>query len=234
MSLPCQERRMRGVVFLRPLCALVLVASFACCSGCKMFAKNAAWTSGDCQYEQVIRAAGASRCAHGRANCSPGEGETSLQLAQRAAALEAAHDPGCVDLYFAAAWRNWQCLATLGDLPANSDLLEQSPAYNACLAKLLVTAQKFHRLAPNAGLCVFHEGRQLTIPVELYGFAWTPEDFNQLELVGEYELSKGAKETRTSGVGVPLDVVRRRSYDEQFFRRVQPFAATAVLRPRTT
>jgi hypothetical protein len=199
-----------------------------------MFGKNAAWTSGDCQYEQVIRAASASHCVHGRANCSPGEGGTSLELAQRAATLEAAHDPGCVDLYFAAAWRNWQCLATLGDLPANSDLLEQSPAYNACLAKLLVTAQKFHRLDPNTGLCVFHEGQQLTIPVELYGFAWSPEDFNQLELVGEYELSKGAKNTRTSGVGVPLVVVRRRSYDEQFFRRIQPFAATAVLRTRAS
>ncbi len=66
----------------------------------------------------------------------------------------------------------------------------------------------------------------------MHGFSWTPEDFNEWELVGEYQLNGYSRPVRNEGVGVPLLVRRCREEDERFFRRVQPFAATAVLRTR--
>ena len=155
----------------------------------------------------------------------------ALALACEAAKLEAACDPGCVDLYFAAAVRQWQKLAELGAMPTSDDLLHRARTYNAELAKLLVTAQRFGRFDAVNGLHVLHEGQMLAIPVAFYGFAWSPEDFNQLELVGDYEPAKYVKKVRSDGVGAPLVVRRIRPADERFFRCVQPFAATAVLRP---
>jgi hypothetical protein len=232
MSLPCQERRIRRSPFLALRVGFALLLSLALCSGCKLCKKHDTWTSGECQYAQLIHDASASHGARASTGCPRNNGPTAVELAKRASALEAAHDPSCVDLYFAATWRAWQHVAALGDRPGRTALVEQSQTYDACLAKLLVTAQRYHRLDPMTGLTVFQDGKQLTIPVELYGFAWSAEDFNQIELVGEYELTKHAKDVTMSGVGVPLVVVRRRCYDEQFFRRVQPFAATAVLRSR--
>src|SRR5262249_39159718 len=142
------------------------------------------------------------------------DGPSAAELAQQASALEAACDAACVDLYFALTCRQWLDVASLGDRPGRADLLEEAEIYNASLAKLLVTAQRFHRLDPVTGLQVIHAGRPLTIPVERYGFSWTAEDFNELELVGDYRLSKTSKSVRTVGVGVPLVVRRHRSADE--------------------
>jgi pimeloyl-ACP methyl ester carboxylesterase len=160
------------------------------------------------------------------------DGVSPAELARQASVLEAACDPTCVDLYFAATCRRWQEIATLGDRPAKSDVREESRTYNAYLAKLIVTAQRFHRLDPTTGLQVFDNGQPLTVRVDRYGFRWTAEDFNELELVGDYRVSTHGKAIRNDGLGVPLVVQRCRPTDEQFFRREQPFAATAVLRTR--
>ncbi|MCE9605532.1 MAG: alpha/beta fold hydrolase [Planctomycetia bacterium] len=123
-------------------------------------------------------------------------------------------------------------VAALGEQPTHDDLIFESKAYNVDLAKLLATAQRFGRLDPASGLRVVQGDRLITIPVELHGFAWTAEDFNQIELVGDYRLTSYARPVRTEGVGVPLLVRRCRTEEERFYRRVQPFSATAVLRMR--
>ena len=74
-------------------------------------------------------------------------------------------------------------------------------------------------------------------PEDSHMFAWlclVAEDFNELELVGDYRLGKGARSVTTDGIGVRLVVVRRRCEQEEFYRKTQPFAATAVLRTRCT
>jgi pimeloyl-ACP methyl ester carboxylesterase len=232
MSLTCQDGRNRRGRFQRLAIGSVFVASFAACGGCKLFRHDKTWTNGECAYDQRIHAAGSATCVRYSPRRPVHDGPSAVELAQRASVLEAACDPMCVDLYFSATWKTWQCVAELGPQPSRTDLVAQSQAYDACLAKLLMTAQRYRRLDPTTGLTVFHDGQPLTIPVQLHGFQWTAEDFNQLEVIGEYELTKTAKEVTMSGVGVPLVVVRRRCYDEQFYRRVQPFAATAVLRSR--
>jgi pimeloyl-ACP methyl ester carboxylesterase len=234
MSLPCQVRRMRGMPFLRRLVGTALLISLAFCSGCRHCAKRAEWrNNGECKYAKVIHAAeGVAACTPVSASFPLDSGESGADLALQASMLEEAHDPACVDLYFAAACQAWQHVAALGELPARSDLLCESKPYHACLAKLLMTAQRFHRLDPTSGLQVFYQNQSLTIPVELHGFAWKAEDFNELELVGDYKLGNGARSVRTDGIGVPLVVLRHRCEHEQFYRKIQPFAATAVLRTR--
>ncbi|MBA4020370.1 MAG: hypothetical protein C0483_24680 [Pirellula sp.] len=213
----------------------LLLASFAFCSGCACCNARAKWESGASQNATTLRTASAPSClAHSARRPSfdvSGPCDTDELLAT-AGRLEAAGNSACVDRYFEVVCRQWLHVASLGDQPTHDDLVCESKAYNAALAKLLVTAQRFHRLDPVTGLHVVQHERPLTIPVELHGFAWSAEDMNDFELVGEYRLNGYTKPVRSDGVGVPLLVRRCRAEDERFFRRVQPFSATAVLRTR--
>lgn len=208
------------------------LASLAFCSGCACFNSRAKWESGTKQYETELRSAATPSCLPHSARRPSFDAVGADQLLQAARRLEVKGDPACVDLYFAATCRQWLHVSSLGEQPTRDDLVYESRAYNAALAKLLVTARRFRRLDPVSGLHVVQDDRPLTIPVELHGFAWSAEDFNELELVGDYRLNGYTKPVRSEGVGVPLLVLRCRAEDERFFRRVQPFSATAVLRMR--
>ncbi len=223
---------MLGLPHLRHLLVIGVLINLAFCSGCKFTGKRTAWSNGECKYTQAIQSLGTVSSTRTSVSRPCNDDPTATALIKRASMLEAAHDPTCVDLYFAATYRNWQSVASVGDQLSNDDLLRESQAYHASLAKLLVTAQRYGRLDPVTGLQVFDGDQSLVIPVELHGFAWSAEDFNDLELVGEYELAKHAKATRSEGIGVPLVVRRKRCETESFFRKVHPFAATAVLRTR--
>ena len=177
MPLPCQVRRTRGMPFLRHFVGIGLLLSLAFCNGCSHCAKRAQWHhNGECKYAQVIHAA----AVHPDADFSLGDplvaGPTAAELAAEAAAHEEAGDPACVDLYFAATLQSWQYVAALGEYPGHFELLCRTKTYDACLAKLLATAQRFHRLDPLTGLRVFYNHQPLTIPVQLHGFAWSVED----------------------------------------------------------
>lgn len=207
-----------------------LLASLACYTGCSFCRSRAKWEDGAKQFQTTLRPAPKS-LLQSSFRPSPDVAEAN-ELVQAASQLEAAGDPACVDLYFAATCRRWTHVSALGEHPTRDDLVFESKAYNASLAKLLVTAQRFGRLDAATGLHVVQNDRPLTVPVHLHGFAWTTEDFNELELVGDYRLTAYTKSVRSDGVGVPLLVRRCRAEDERFFRRVQPFSATAVLRTR--
>jgi pimeloyl-ACP methyl ester carboxylesterase len=71
----------------------------------------------------------------------------------------------------------------------------------------------------------------MVVPVERHGFAWSADDFSEYELVGDYHLADKARPQRTSGLGVPLVVKRRSLCNDEFHRKLQPFAATAILCP---
>lgn len=217
--------------WLQLLVGILMPAGFAFCSGCTLCEKRAVWNSGECRYAERLQAANVAPCIRTAARRSVETGSTAAELTSTAAVLEAARDPACVDLYFAATCRQWRHLESLGEYPTHDDLLYESRTYQACLAKLLVTAQRYGRFDP-MGLQVVVRDKPVVVPVSLHGFAWTAEDFNALELVGENRLSKHAQAVRTEGVGVPLVVLRERPEEEEFYRHIQPFAATAVLRTR--
>lgn len=212
-----------------------LLAILACSNGCAFCRSRAKWEDGESQYEKALRHVARRDCV------SPSAQRTSLdvldanELLLTGGRLEAAGDPACVDYYFAATCRRWTQVAALGEHPTHDDLVFESKTYNANLAKLLTTAQRFRRLDPVAGLHVVQGDRALTVPVELHGFAWKAEDFNEFEVVGDdYRLNGYTRKVRSEGVGVPLIVRRCRAEEERFFRNGQPFSATAVLRMRPT
>lgn len=206
------------------------LVSLACYTGCSFCRSRAKWEDGARQYQTTLRPAAIS--VHEPSFRPTCDQVTANELIAAASQLETAGDPACVDLYFAATCRRWTHVAALGEQPTRDDLVYDSKAYNASLAKLLLTAHRFGRLDPVTGLHVVQNDQPLTVPVELHGFAWTAEDFNELELIGDYRLNKYTRPVKADGVGVPLLVRRCRKEDERFFRRVQPFSATAVLRTR--
>src|SRR6478609_3219853 len=115
MSLPCQVRRMRGIPILRILVNTWLLVSLAVVSGCRNCNKRAQWqNNGECKYAKTIHAAAVAPCAIHAAHPPLAQGPTAVELAQQASVLEEAHDPACVDLYFAATYQSWQPLAALG------------------------------------------------------------------------------------------------------------------------
>ncbi|HEY5312449.1 MAG TPA: alpha/beta fold hydrolase [Pirellulales bacterium] len=237
MPLPCQERRNLGKLRRRFLVVASVLVSLALCSGCNHWARRARWGSGECQYDQKIQVSRAGRQSTVRQTtvrlCAYHSGSgTTAELAKTAERLEATGDAACVDAFFAAVFRGWQDIEALGNSPATDDLVRCSQLYDASLAKLLMTAQRHHRLDPASGLKILQDGQFVTIPIKHYGFAWSAEDFNELKLVGEYRLTKHARPLRGVGLGVPLVVIRHRCEPEEFFRPSQAFAATAVLRPR--
>src|SRR5438128_2643965 len=103
MSLPCHVRSMRGLPVLRLLVGIWLLVSFAIGSGCRNCSKRAQWqNNGECKYAKTIHAAAVAPCAIHAEHPPLAQGPTATELAQQASILEEAHDPACVDLYFAA------------------------------------------------------------------------------------------------------------------------------------
>ncbi|MBS0210199.1 MAG: alpha/beta fold hydrolase [Planctomycetes bacterium] len=236
MSHGCTSRRIftspnRSFVF----CAL-LVVNLATFAGCKCWSKPAEWRDGECRYDHTIHHTATevvvAPAGHTHGFSKPLGCPKSLVLAREASNLEAAGDALCVDAYYAAACQAWREVAALGRKPSRTELAEVSQPYHACVAKLIVTADRFHKIDPDRGLQVLDHGRQVIVPIERLGFAWSSEDFNGFELVGEYKIGKRSPTTRTTGLGVPLVVKRLRCQRDEFYREVQPFAATAVLCPR--
>ena len=68
------------------------------------------------------------------------------------------------------------------------------------------------------------------IPVALVGLPWQPDEVNRLFVYQWHEKSKLVRRHQRGGWGVPMVAVRRRPVDEPRFRKVHPFAVTALLR----
>ena len=213
------------------LCGILFPAGLAVFGGCALCDKRAVWNDGDIQYTERLQAASVTSYDRSSARRPVDAGPTTAELTMEAAALETAGDAACVDRYFAATCHQWRHVECLGETPTLDDLSYESRTYQACLAKLLISAQRFGRF-DSIGLKTFVQGKLVVVPISLYGFAWRAEDFNAFEVVGENRLGKHAQVVRTEGIGVPLVVLRKRTEEEKFYRHVQPFAATAVLRTR--
>jgi pimeloyl-ACP methyl ester carboxylesterase len=146
--------------------------------------------------------------------------------------LESEGRDACVDLYYRAASEAWRQVESGGASPAEFQLACQ--IYQQSLAGLIDAGQKHGRLDPSSHLSVAENGSRVMVPVTHHGFAWRPEDFNQLTLVGPTESKDISHYYRTPGLGVRLIAFRVSAQEEPYFRQRHPFPATALLRSTGT
>jgi pimeloyl-ACP methyl ester carboxylesterase len=148
-----------------------------------------------------------------------------------AAAIEAMDkgDPACVDEFFCAAQFAWRDIAQLASKKRNLNL-RSTEIYRSSLNSLVSEGQRHKRLNPCDGLRVRTDDGWSTVPINFHGFSRTPDDFNELVVVGGYTTNQLNKVYRQVGLGVPVVAIRKREASEPFQRKQQVFAATLLLR----
>ncbi|MDA8745413.1 alpha/beta fold hydrolase [Rubripirellula amarantea] len=157
---------------------------------------------------------------------------TGLSLAEwhytQARTLEEADQAACVDHYYQAAAQAWPAIR---DMPPSAAATRSWGLYHSAVAQMLSAAQRHGRWKSQVGLMVQGPAGLAPVPAIYHDFAWNPGDFDHLAPVGSYEVPDLDHQFRSTGVGVPLVVVRRAPPVEPFMQDTQSFAATAVLRP---
>lgn len=200
-----------------PLLLLLLLSSIGCLS-----TKRATWQLPDVAVPQIPPGPSSGLVPGACANY-----ESAYAAAVQQENLGA---PACIDYYFQSATLAWP--------EVERQLIEQGrvlgrPAdvYRSSLTRLVYAGQHFHRLDPKRGLQVYTPAGCRTVPVNMHGFAWQPEDVDLLVPVGQYETEDLTKFYRNSGLGVAAVGVHMRRPGERYRRPQQNFAATVVLRP---
>lgn len=134
----------------------------------------------------------------------------------------------CVDEFYSAALWAWH--AGAGELNSSAQQLA-----NRSVARLLHEGQARGRLDLQRGLEVQHAGATRCVPVECIGFPWSQEDFHELRVVGHYFQASLSNYRRSTGLGVPVVILRRKPeavpHTTDFLPHTAAFAATAVLSP---
>lgn len=141
--------------------------------------------------------------------------------------LDEEGNPACVDHYYRAAILSARLLQ-LGIAPNHPDQVAALHVYQHSLAGLIHAGEHYGRLDPRRQL-VLSGGA--VVPIQYHGFAWRSEDFSRVALASDFQENTITHQHATPGIGVALVALRISEVDETFFRRQQPFAVTAVLRP---
>jgi pimeloyl-ACP methyl ester carboxylesterase len=138
----------------------------------------------------------------------------------------------CLELYYRAAQLAMPSLGACRTCQGDAQNREWQ-TYRAAVAGFVLSAQQFCRFSPDGIRIDCAAGRRL-VPIEYHGFAWKPHEFNEFRLAADYRQSDIRRHFLSSGIGVSLVVVRKNRDEALFFAADQPFAATAVLQPRST
>lgn len=103
--------------------------------------------------------------------------------------------------------------------------------YHSSLNGLISAAACFGRMELPHGIRVNDAQGVSFLPITFQGFVWSPEDVNEIVLVGDYSTKELTTVRCDCGLGVPLVIIRKRCHDELLYYRETPFAATAIVRP---
>ncbi|TWT29496.1 esterase/lipase family protein [Blastopirellula retiformator] len=103
--------------------------------------------------------------------------------------------------------------------------------YHSSLARLIHIAAATGRFEKNIRVRVPEDYGYRVLEIEYAGFAWRADEFDEWNVVGEYQSKYLLHHYKRPGLGVPLVIVRNRRPDDQFLPGKTPFNATAVLRP---
>ncbi len=146
--------------------------------------------------------------------------------------LEADGSSACVDYYLQATVFSWPIVEQSIQAGGNSSTGNRAwKLYHSSLAKLITTGQQWGSLDPRRGLAVSAPHGPSMIGVRYADFPWSPDDFNNLILVGEYASDKLTNIHRRAGLGVPVVVLTANHKSSRWRGPEQAFAATALLRP---
>jgi pimeloyl-ACP methyl ester carboxylesterase len=146
-------------------------------------------------------------------------------------AWEQANQPQCVDAFYETTVQCWQAMAASAQRAPNQPLPADAwSMYHDALARLIRTGQQHGRLDPRSGLRVNTSAGAGLVPVRFSEFAWRPEDFHQLLVVGDYRSERPQQIFRRPGLGVPLVVISPPEANVGFLRGEHPFSATVILR----
>ena len=146
--------------------------------------------------------------------------------------LDRKHDCHCVDLYYRAAMRAWECLAEESS-PEVSDAACDAifKIYQQSLAGLIGAGERYGRFDPSGHLTVEDGAGPIEIPFAYHGLAWRPQDFCKLLPASRYRSKDVEHHYAAPGLGLPLIAVRINPPEDPFTLPRQPFAVTALLRP---
>ena len=207
--------------------AFFAAACVALLTGCSAFKSHRAWPAP----RQSVPEPVSMRCID-RTACDA-EQLARAELAY-ALAIEAMHDndPTCVDGFYQAALCVWSCWDR-NPQTASFTHGRCAELYRSSLIGLLHEGQRLQRFDPRHGLRVHLRGEWLDIPVRYHGFAWHSDDFNELEVVGDYQTKDLNCAYRCPGIGVPAVATRVRCQKENFLSKECSFPATVLLRHDT-
>jgi pimeloyl-ACP methyl ester carboxylesterase len=109
--------------------------------------------------------------------------------------------------------------------------------YQANTKRLLTALAQQTSTAGGRPFSLNIDGQVVELGLSMHGFAWSPDDVQQLIVVEDYRADSLSRVHRRKGIGVPV-IVRRRhrsaeSASERFLLENSVFAATAVLRSET-
>ncbi len=141
----------------------------------------------------------------------------------------------CVDLYYRAAMRAWQCLAE----ESSPNITDEAcgalvKIYQQSLAGLIGAGERYGRLDPRGRLTIDDGDGPIAIPFAYHGLAWRPEDFSKFLPASRYRSDDIVHHYAAPGLGLPLIAVRSVPPEEPFTLPKQPFAVTALLRPTSS
>ena len=148
----------------------------------------------------------------------------------RAIKLENQCDASCVDHFFQAAtlvWPEMERQFSVCGKPTG----RAAEIYRSSLCKLISNGQNYQRFHPARGLNIKTASGQITIPISYQGFAWRPDEFDQLLNINISSSKDLNTWYRCPGLGVATIAIHNRRPCEKFRRQQQAFSATVVLKP---
>jgi len=147
--------------------------------------------------------------------------------------LEIVGDETAVDQYYLAA-KNSRCLISKVDFrdPASQDIFEVAQLlYHESLRRFLRLAHKHNRVQISKGIRICLNNTTYFLPLVTHDFPWQIADFNDWRVVGQYASRDITTSKISSGVGVPLVVVRQRC--QAFLNAACAFVPDQITFPAT-
>ena len=163
-----------------------------------------------------------------------GDSVAAIQDAESAyeTATNRMEDPSdeIVELFLRSTVAAWDAIEITDPDRSQKEYARLTDLYHSSLVKFVQFAEEFGRRDPNKGIRIHSPTGATWLPVNLRGFAWAPEDFDDLLTIGSTDNEELGEHHCRSGWGVPL-VGLRLNHRERYSCRNTAFPITCLLHP---